>query len=581
MKIEDEKLKSFLLDLDLITDDEFQEASKKAFESGQKIENILIEEGFVTEEKIGAVKAHILGLPFIDLERLRVSMDVLKKIPENFARTNNVVPIEQRGDVLEVAMVDPDDLKVIETIKKASGLEVLPRLATKNGIKNVLRQYQESLETEINEMVTDTEDQLEIKNDQKEKEDEDLEKAAKEIPVIKVVDVLIKHAILERASDIHIEPQEEKIIVRYRIDGVLRDAMVLPIDIASGVVARIKVLSNLKLDEHRLPQDGRFKVESKDFKYSLRVSVLPVSEGEKIVMRLLSENEEVMDLEEIGLQRESLSKVRESIKRKSGMILVTGPTGSGKTTTLYSLLKNLNTIDVNIFTIEDPIEYRIPRINQTQINPKIGFTFASGLRSLVRQDPDILMVGEIRDSETAHLSINAALTGHLVLSTLHTTNAAGAISRLIDMGIEPFLVSSTLNIVIAQRLLRKLHGRKEGYYLTDKDFDNLSNYCDVERINQLLRKYEIIGGDKSLRDVQFYKPKPSQETANGYKGRVGVYEVLMITDRIKELISEKKSSVEIEKELKGTDMITMFEDGIIKAAQGVTSIDEVLRILIE
>ncbi len=579
MKIDTEKLKYFLLDLGLITPKKFEEVQKKASESRQKVENVLISEGLVTEEKIVGIKAHILSLPFIDLERLRVPMEVLKSIPEHFARTNNIVPIEKKGNDLEVAMADPEDIKAIENIKKATGLNILPRLATKNGIKNILKQYQESLETEINEMVIDNEENLKIENNQKEEKDQDLEKAAKEIPVIKVVDVLIKHAILERASDIHIEPQEEKIIIRYRVDGVLRDVMVLPIDIAPGVVARIKVLSNLKLDEHRLPQDGRIKIENKDFKYSLRVSVLPVSEGEKIVMRLLPENAEVVEIEKLGLEGESLEKVKQSIKKKSGMILVTGPTGSGKTTTLYSLLKELNTTDVNIFTIEDPIEYRIPRINQAQINPKIGFTFASGLRSLVRQDPDILMVGEIRDNETAHLAINAALTGHLVLSTLHTTNASGAVSRLIDMDVEPFLVSSTVNIVIGQRLLRKIDGRKEGYYLTDTDIDNFSNYCDIERISGLLKKYGMMEEGKSLKDVQFYKPKPSQDAPDGYKGRIGVYEVLIVTDRLKELISQKNSSTKIEEELKKEGMITMFEDGIIKAAQGITSIEEVLRIL--
>jgi len=400
------------------------------------------------------------------------------------------------------------------------------------------------------------------------------------MPVIRIVDTLMKHAIIQRASDIHIEPTEKEVIVRYRIDGILRDAMLLPKLISSGIVARIKVLSNLKLDEHRLPQDGRFKIETGDYKYSIRVSILPIINGEKIVMRLLSETSKAYSLEAIGLRGEALEKVQRSLKKPVGMILVTGPTGSGKTTSLYSMLDILNTPEVNISTIEDPIEYRMLRINQTQVNAKIKLTFASGLRSLVRQDPDVIMVGEIRDKETAGLAINAALTGHLVLSTLHTTNAAGSIPRLIDMGAEPFLISSTLNIIMAQRLVRKLSG-SEKYFLKDSDIKNLGKYCNLNSVLQALKQEKIVKANANIKKIPFYKPKASKESSDGYKGRVGIFEVLSVTESIKELIVKRATTDQIEDEARKEGMRTMIEDGFVKAAQGITSIEEVLRVIME
>jgi len=391
----------------------------------------------------------------------------------------------------------------------------------------------------------------------------------------------MKHAILQRASDIHIEPTEKEVVVRYRIDGVLRDAMTLPKLAASGIVARVKVLSNLKLDEHRLPQDGRFKVEAEEYKYSIRVSILPVFDGEKIVMRLLPETTKAFTLEELGLGGEALERIQDNLRKPVGMILITGPTGCGKTTTLYSMMEILNSPAVNISTVEDPIEYRMPRINQTQVNPKIGLTFASGLRSLVRQDPNIIMVGEIRDNETAGLAINAALTGHLVLSTLHTTDAAGSIPRLIDMEAEPFLISSTLNCILAQRLVRRLCPEKEKYTLKDPEIKNLRKYCDLDRILKILKEEKIIKPRDDFKNVVFYRPKPSKEHPEGYRGRLGIYEVLSVTETIKELIVKKATSAQIQAQAQKEGMRLMVEDGFIKAAQGITSIEEVLRVIIE
>jgi len=582
MRVESQQLKAFLLDAGLVTELQFDQAWKKAKKTGQKVGDVLVSEGLISQEELIKLEAYILGIPFVNLEKEMVPPEVLKLIPEPIARSYNIVAFRKKGDNLEVAMLDPEDLRTIEFIKKTANLKILPRLTTPESIKNVLRQYHKTLEAEFGEIIKkEVKGIKSIKEKEMVEEKEELGKLAEELPVIRIVDTLLKHAILERASDIHIEPTEKEVIVRYRIDGILHDAMVLPKQVASGIVARIKVLSNLKLDEHRLPQDGRFKVEAEDYKYSVRVSILPVFDGEKIVMRLLPESAKAYTLEELGLRGEALERVQINLRKPVGMILVTGPTGSGKTTTLYAMMEILNTPEVNISTIEDPVEYRMPRINQTQVRPKIGLTFASGLRALVRQDPDIIMVGEIRDKETAGLAVNAALTGHMVLSTLHTTNASGAIPRLIDMKVDPFLIASTLNVVLAQRLVRRLCEEREKYTLSKSELENLANYCDLNRLKKILREEKILRPRQGLRSIPFYRPKKSKECPDGYKGRIGIYEVLPVTETIKELIIKRASADEIQKQAQKEGMRTMIEDGFIKAAQGITSIEEVLRVIIE
>ncbi len=582
MKVEPERLRAFLADSNLVSKKDFNKALKKAQKAGKEVEEILVADGTVSREKLTELEAYILGIPFVDLREKDISSEVLKIIPEPIARRHNIIAFNKDGKKLEVAMLDPEDLRTIEFIKKKAGLKILPRLTIEESIKDALKQYQETLEAEFGEIIKKEAGGVRtVKDIDREKEGKDLRKAAEELPIIRIVDTLIKHAVLQRASDIHIEPTEKEVIVRYRIDGILRDAMVLPKSVGSGIVARIKVLSDLKLDEHRLPQDGRFKVETDEYKYSVRVSILPVYDGEKIVMRLLSETAETFSLEELGFRGDALEHVQQNIKKPVGIILITGPTGSGKTTTLYTMMEILNDPSVNISTAEDPIEYRMPRINQTQVRPSIGLDFASSLRSLVRQDPDVIMVGEIRDNETAGLAINAALTGHLVLSTLHTTNAAGAIPRLIDMEAEPFLISSTLNMIIAQRLVRRLCPGKKKYRLRDSDLKNLGKYCDLERIVNILKKERIIEEEQGLEDIDFYKPKKSSVCPEGYRGRIGIYEVLNITETIKELIVKSAAADQIQKQAQKEGIRTMVEDGFIKAAQGVTSIEEVLRVISE
>ena len=584
MKVEPQQLKSFLLDSNLVTEEQFKKAEEKAKKTNQKIGDLLVSQGFVSQEQLIKMEAYILGIPFVDLEQKKIEEDVLKIIPEPIARSHNIIAFRKQDKDLEVAMLNPEDLRTIEFIKKTLDLRILPRLTTPASIKNALIQYQKSLEAEFGEIIKKEAGEIKTIKDSDQtsfKEQKELKKIAEELPVVKIVDTLLKHAILGRASDIHVEPAKKEVIVRYRIDGILRDAMILPKAVSSGIVARIKVLSNLKLDEHRLPQDGRFKIETKDYKYSIRVSVLPVYDGEKIVMRLLSETTKALTLEQIGLRGEALEIVQSNLRKPVGMILITGPTGSGKTTTLYSMMDILNIPGINISTIEDPIEYRMTRVNQTQVNSKIGLTFASGLRALVRQDPDIIMVGEIRDNETAGLSINAALTGHLVLSTLHTTSASGAIPRLIDMKIEPFLISSTLNVVLAQRLVRRLHSEKEKYFLNEAEIKNLKNHCHLERMIEVLKEEKLIKPKQTLKEINFFRPKSSKECPDGYQGRIGIYEVLAVNETIKEMIIKENDASQIQNQAQKQEMRTMIEDGFIKAAQGITSIEEVLRVIIE
>ncbi len=581
MRVEAQQLKAFLLDSGLVSAEDIEAAEKKSQKTNQDIGEILVRENKIAEDDLRRLEAYILGIPYVSLEREKIDPKVLGLIPEPIARTHNIVAFKKSGGDLEVAMLDPGDLETIDFIKKKSDLRILPRLTDENSIKNALRQYQKSLKAEFGEIIQKESEMVlgsVVEEKDAEMKAEDLKKLAEDLPVVRIIDTLLHHAILQRASDIHIEPAEKEVVVRYRIDGILHDAMALPKQIAAGLIARIKILSNLRLDEHRLPQDGRFKIETTEEKISFRVSILPIYDGEKAVLRILHENAKGFTLEILGFHGEPLEKLHKAIRRPLGMLLATGPTGCGKTTTLYTILDILNTPEVNIATIEDPIEYRIPRVNQTQVRPDIGFTFATGLRALVRQDPNIIMVGEIRDNETASLAVNAALTGHLVLSTLHTNSSAGSLPRLIDMKIEPFLIASTINIIIAQRLVRRLYENKTPYFLTKEELEKIGKHLDLNRVLEALRKEKIVKPNADWPDIKFYKPKPSADAPDGYKDRIGIHEVLEVTETIKSLIMSSATSDDIEKQAKKEGMMTMFEDGIFKASQGITSIEEVLRV---
>ncbi len=592
MQLDNKQIKEFIIDAGLVSRTEYDEMEKEAkalvhgsgqFNKKDTVEKLLVSKGKISEDDLRRAQAYVHGIPFVDLKGQKIDFTVLSLIPEPIARKNNIVAFRKNADSLEVAMLDTEDLASIEFIKKKVGLKISPRLTDTESIKSAILQYQKSLKAEFGDLIqkdvaalktTDTVVAGVPSNDS-------LKKLAEDLPVIRIVDALLKHAVLQNASDIHMECMENEMLVRYRIDGLLHDAMILPKNASMSITARIKVLASLKLDEKRLPQDGRFKIDVNGEPVSFRVSIIPTYFGEKTVMRLLREGGGGYTLESMGFHGETLERIYEATKQANGMILTTGPTGSGKTTTLYSILEILNTPDVNISTIEDPIEYQMPRVNQTQVKLEIGFTFANGLRSLVRQDPDIIMVGEIRDTETASLAVNAALTGHLVLSTLHTNSAAGAVPRLVDMKIEPFLIVSTINIIMAQRLVRRLAKTKEKYLLSKIELQDLSKIVDMDRVLKFLKEEKIVGEKDDWTKIYFYKPKESEDAKDGFLGRVGIHEALRMTGTIKDLIMKGATADEIDAQAKKEGMISMFEDGVFKAASGLTTLEEVLRVVSE
>ncbi len=581
MQIDGSQFKKIILDGGLISRADFEEAERVATEKKQKLGDVLLSLGKISEKDLKKTQAYVLGIPFVSLEKEKVDFSVLSLIPEPIARNYNIVAYKKNDDALEVAMLDVDDLPVIDFIKKRSGLKILSRLTDTESIRAVLVQYRKSLQVEFGNIIQKESSALKDSSGDADKSESELKDLAEDLPVVKIVDSLIFHAILQNASDIHIEPGENDLTVRYRIDGILHDAMVLDKNAGSGITARIKVLSNLKLDEKRLPQDGRFKIDQNGEKISFRVSTLPTFYGEKTVIRILKENAHGFSLETLGFHGEGLERIYSSLKLKTGMILATGPTGSGKTTTLYTVLDILNKPEVNISTVEDPIEYQMPRVNQTQVKPEIGLTFANGLRSLLRQDPDIVMVGEIRDGETAGLAINASLTGHLVLSTIHTNSAAGAIPRLIDMGVEPFLIVSTVKTIIAQRLIRRLTPNKQKYFLSADELKNLGRVVDLDRMLKMLSGEKLIKEGDTWDKIPFYKAIESPESKDGYSSRTGIHEVLKVSPAIREMILKGASQDEIEVQAKKEGMMTMIEDGVYQAVLGMTTLEEVFRVVSE
>jgi type IV pilus assembly protein PilB len=579
MYISDTHLKSFLADAGLVSQKDFDRAEAEAKQTGQPVGDILTAKNAIGEDELRRTYAYILGIPFVSLTGIAINYETLSLVPEPIARRNNIIAFSHKGDEIEVAMLDTDDLAAIDFIKKKTRLKILPRLTDVASIKGALKQYQQGLKDNLGDVIQRETAALEKSSG--EAKEEDLKQMAEGVPAVRIVDTLIRHANAQNASDIHIEPLESTLLIRYRIDGILHDAMELPKHAAAAITARIKVLANMRLDEHRLPQDGRFGAESGGEKISFRVSILSTYYGEKIVMRLLRDSISGFTLESIGFHGTGLERMHEAVRKTTGMVLACGPTGAGKSTTLYTLLDIVNTPNVNIATIEDPIEYQMNRINQTQVRPEIGFTFANGLRSLVRQDPDIIMVGEIRDKETASLAVNAALTGHLVLSTLHTNSASGAVARLLDMGIEPFLLVSTLRAIVGQRLVRKLLPDKEKYELSRDEQARLDRVVDPGVILRALKEEKAVAKEAIWKNIPFYKPKENGQAPSGYAGRVGIYEVLPVTATIKELMMKNATGDDIEAQAKAEGMLTMSEDGMFKAAEGVTSIEEVLRVVTE
>ena len=571
----DKQLIKILTKTKILPKDAIEQAVKDAQEQNKHLDAFVLEKKLVEEEPLFQAIAKFYNVPFIDLKNKAIRKDILEIVPEPIAENHHIIAFDKDDESLSVATLDPEDIETIGFIRKKVGIELKIYVTTPTGLRDGAKQYHKGLKAEFKE-ITD-----EKKEEGDENAPKDLKELAQDLPIVRIVDTLLEYAILEGASDIHIEPTEKSVIVRYRVDGVLKDVMTLPKNAQAGILARIKILANLKIDEHRVPQDGRFKISQGEYKVAFRVSTLPVFDGEKVVMRVLNESAEVLTLEQLGFLKAPLEIVKRNIRRPHGMILVTGPTGSGKTTTLYTMVSILNTPKVNISTVEDPIEYRMPRINQSQVNPKIGFTFATGLRALLRQDPNIIMVGEIRDAETGEIGVHAAMTGHLVLSTLHTNDAVTAIPRLIEMGIPTFLVASTVNLVIAQRLVRIICPHCiSSYNLSTTAIADIEKQMNVKEILEVMEKEGVIT-DKEVKlgELLFYRGKGCNKcNMEGYKGRVGVYEILEITPETQDLILNHASTEELHKITRKNNMITMLQDGMIKAKNGITTIEEVLRV---
>lgn len=569
------QLTKIISDANLLPAQALIEAQRSADINRMNLEQYLVEENVLSENILYEAIANYYHLPFIDLKQATIRKDILNLVPEPLVQVHQIFAYDSDTKSIKLATLDPRDLQTFEFIKKKTGLTPELSITTPASIKNAISQYHKGLSAKFKEIAEETGAEDEGDGEKK------LTELAEDLPIIRIVDSILEYAIFESASDIHIEPQEKDITVRYRIDGRLKLVMTLPKSTQSGLIARIKILTNLKIDEHRLPQDGRFSITTKDYKVAFRVSILPVYDGEKAVLRILNESAQVLTLEQLGMQPKPLDILKRNIKKPHGIILVTGPTGSGKTTTLYTVLNILNKPEVNISTVEDPIEYRMPRVNQSQVNPKIGFTFAGGLRSLLRQDPNIIMVGEIRDNETAEIAANAAMTGHLVLSTLHTNDAVTALPRLGEMGVPSFLIASTTNILMAQRLVRKicLHCI-QSYTLSKAAVEDLNKHFNVDFILQTLeREGAIMSAKAPISSLLFYRGKGCKQCNNeGYKGRIGIYEILEVTHDIADLILNKCTTEDLRRAAQKQGMLSMAEDGFIKAKYGITTIEEVLRV---
>ncbi|HTW96423.1 MAG TPA: GspE/PulE family protein [Candidatus Methylomirabilis sp.] len=572
----EQQLKNILISAKLIAEADFEKLSREARENDKRLEDLLAEKKIISTEDLAKEAAKYYQVPFVNLKEQTIRKEALYNVPEPIAIAHDLIAFDQTDKKLKIAVLDPEDLETFDFIRKKSGLEPEIYLTTSDSIKEGLKQYRETLKTELINFCEPEENKSSSVGSENAP---DLEKIATDVPIVRIVNDLLEYAMFKDASDIHIEPEERDVIVRYRIDGILYNVMTLPKSTQAGIIARIKILASLKVDEHRLPQDGRFKIHTEKYNVSYRVSIIPAFDGEKIVIRLLDEKAQVLSLESLGLLANSLEIVKRNILKPHGMILVTGPTGSGKTTTLYTVLSVLNTPRVNIATIEDPIEYRIPHVNQSQINPKIGFTFEAGLRSLLRQDPNIIMVGEIRDEETAKIAVHAAMTGHLLLSTLHTNDAVTTLPRLSQMGIPPFLIASTTNLIIAQRLVRKVCPYcKEAYHLSKKAVEDIEKQLDIPGMLAKLEKEKLIS-QHNLETMTFYRGVGCKKCNNsGYKGRIGVYETLEMTPEMAELTLNTTDSSILKKQAEKQGMLTLIEDGFIKAINGLTNLEEVMRV---
>jgi type IV pilus assembly protein PilB len=604
MRISDKLVEELLTNTNKVTPEQLTALKEQEQNEKKPLQDVVVAGGVVSEKELTQAIAEAIDIPFVDINAKEIPKEVLHLIPERIARQYNVIVYGEEEDGTKLlAMEDPDDIQAISFLQKQLGNELRIYIATRTNILQAIDQFRENISGEITEVIS-----AETDAQAQEGEDFDESDLAEDSPIAQTVNLLVEGAIKSGASDIHIEPREDYVSIRYRIDGILREVNKLPKKVHGALVSRIKILSNLKIDERRAPQDGRFKISINSLVYALRVSTLPITDGEKVVMRILNESSKALTLEQLGYWGHSLDTINHAITQPHGMILVTGPTGSGKSTSLFSVLSLLNNPAVNISTVEDPVEYKIPGANQTQVNPIAGMTFAAGLRALLRQDPNIIMVGEIRDGETAGLGVQAALTGHLVFATLHTNNAATCLPRLLDMGIEPFLIASTVRAVVGQRLVRRLCPKCRESYTPDAaivkkiaDSFGIKDASFMKKIHEL-EETALKGGIGSSENA----PKDAKDTSAlstsdakiarlwkakdggcdecnhiGYKGRMGIYEVLGNSSEVQKLIVSNATSEQIQDQAVKEGMVVMQMDGFIKALRGQTTIEEILRVTAE
>lgn len=561
-----DRLTELLINNKLITQDKMNQALKIQQQRGGKLSDIIIDLKFIKENDLVSILSQGLGLPLIDLRRFKIDYEIVKIIPLDIARRYLIIPISKMGDTITLAMADPLNIFAIDHVESLTGYKIHPIISSSSDILQAIELfYPDSTKGVIDNLVKEISvPSIEVIKEEKEvlPTDQELDRISREVPVIKITNMILEEAIKKKASDILVEPWEKKLRVRFRVDGVLQEEKAPPRNMHASIVSRVKVMSNLNIAEHRLPQDGRFKAKMFDREIDFRVSILPSSFGEKVAIRILDKSQATLDIEKLGFNPEAISKLKNVAKFPHGMILVCGPTGSGKTTTLYSILRLVDSPDRNIVTVEDPVEYQLEGINQVSIRPEIGLTFASSLRSILRQDPNVIMIGEIRDYDTVDIAIKSALTGHLALSTLHTTTSSGAIVRLVNMGIEPYLINSSLICVVAQRLVRRIcFYCKEKYTLEKEIIDSLKFDSDTIKKNT------------------FFRGKGCSQCFNtGYSGRMGIVEILLLSAEIRELILNCAQEHIIKQHARKEGMRTLREEGMDAVLKGVTTLEEVLRV---
>lgn len=590
MRISDDTLRKLLIENDIASEEQLKPLKEEAVRASQSLQDTVVNSHLISEADLTKLYATYADIPYIEIDPHDITTETLNRIPERVARQYEAVifKIDDDGRI-HLAMDDPDDVQAISFLEKEIGTNVKIYVAPHENILQCLENYRGDVNEELNQVI---DIQREDDGTAQQVSEADV---AENSPIAQTVNLLLEYAIRSQASDIHIEPRENFVQVRYRIDGVLKEVNQLPRNVLGALISRIKILSNLKIDERRVPQDGRFKIKIAGKQYALRVSTLPIADGEKVVMRILDESNQAVTLQQLGYWGHSLNVISEAMTEPNGMILITGPTGSGKSTSLFSILTTLNKPDVNISTVEDPVEYKIPGVNQTQTNVKAGMTFANGLRALLRQDPNIIMVGEIRDGETANLGVQAALTGHLVFSTLHTNNAATSLPRLLDMGIEPFLIASTVKAAVGQRLVRRLcMVCRQQYTPGSEEIAEVTKLFNLRENQTFAYIHELelqamqqqVGGEtpagtteQTIVSMWHANPDGCEECNHtGYKGRIGIYEVLGVSIPIQKMITSNATSEQIQEQAIADGMTTMQTDGLVKVLRGNTTLEEVLRV---